>query len=255
MKRFLPQNALLALALLGLAATLGRADSGQISSERLDEVDEKGYFTPGFKAAVHALVETKHDLVEARTEAASLKKELPSLQKQADTAQARSVALREELARYEHPDETDFAALQKAMSDPSAKTDDQIALAQAYVWTYPTSPHASEAQQDLQQIQKKVADDQQAIRDAEAARIADHARLVQRAQAHDLSLKEWRDFLRDMSEDDLVKLIGHPTSDTDGYWIYSGAWVTDPRTNQKVGMQINLQAGRVLNVDEIPSPP
>ena len=69
-------------------------------------------------------------------------------------------------------------------------------------------------------------------------------------KAHDLSLGEWRDFLRDMSQDDLVKLLGQPTSQADDYWIYSGGWVLDPATGQKSGMVINFNAGRVISVVE-----
>jgi hypothetical protein len=133
--------------------------------------------------------------------------------------------------------------------------EEQIALAQAYVWTYPASPHESEAEQYLQQTKKKLADQRQAGKDVEAARVAARAKMVQRAQARDLSLGEWREFLRDMSQDDLVKVLGRPTSQRGDYWIYSGEWVLNPATNQKVGLEINFNAGRVLSVDEKPPPP
>ena len=141
------------------------------------------------------------------------------------------------------------------MNDAGAKPEEQIALAQAYVWTYPASPHEGDAQQYLQQVQKKLADQRQAEKDAEAARAAARAELVQRAQAHDLSLGEWRDFLRDMSQDDLVKLLGRPTSQRGDYWIYSGDWIADPATKQKVGMEINFNAGRVISVGQEPRSP
>jgi hypothetical protein len=242
------------LAALGLTATQIKADS-QLSPDRLDTLDQMGYFTPGFKTAVHDFVESKQALEQAKTQQKNLTLELPDLQKEATEAEGQAIALRQELAKYEHPDETDFTALQQKVNDAAAKPEDQIVLAQAYVWTYPTSPHASDAQQYLQQIQKKLADAQQAEKDAEAARAAAHAALVKRALAKDLNLSEWRDFLRDMSQDDLVKMFGQPTSQTDGYWIYAGDWIVDPTTNQKVGMQINFIGGRVLNVDERPPTP
>jgi len=238
------------LAALGLASLPGHADSRQLSPERLDMLDQRGYFTPGFKAAVHDLVYTRHALEQTRAEQVKLTLDLPGLQQKMTEAEARIVALRQELAKYEHPDETDFAALQNRMNDAGAKQEEQIALAQAYVWTYPTSPHQSEAQQYLQQMLKKLADQTQAEKDAEAIRAAAHAKLVQRAQAKDLSLKEWRVFLLDMSQDDLVKLLGRPTSQTADYWTYSGEWIVDPTTHQKVGMVINFNAGRVLSVSE-----
>jgi hypothetical protein len=241
-------------ATLCLATFPGHAD-GQLSADRLDALDERGYFAPAFKAAVHDLVDTQHELRQLTDEKAKLNKQLPDLQRQAAEAEAQAVALRQELAKYEHPEENDFTALEGRMNDSSAKPEEQIALAQAYVWTYPASPHEAEAQRYLQQVQKEMADRTQAEKDAEAARVAAHARLVQRAQARDLSLGEWRDFLRGMSQDDLVKVIGRPTSQLGDYWIYSGDWTTNATTHQKVGLQINFDAGRVLSVDEKPASP
>jgi hypothetical protein len=255
MNRYVALSVAAALAALCLTPTPGHADSKQLSPERLDMLDHLGYFTPDFKAAVHDLVNSKHTLEQAKAEQIKLTQDLPDLQKQATETEAKAVALRQELATYEHPDETDFVALQNRMNDPGAKPEDQIALAQAYVWTYPASPHESDAQQDLQQTQKKLADQRQAEKDAEAARAAARAKLVQRAQARDLSLNEWRDFLRDMSQGDLVKFLGRPTSQRGDYWIYAGDWIVDPITKQKVGMEINFNAGRVLSVGEAPHSP
>jgi hypothetical protein len=255
MNRYVALSVAAALAALCLTPTPGHADSKQLSPERLDMLDHLGYFTPDFKAAVHDLVNSKHTLEQAKAEQIKLTQDLPDLQKQATETEAKAVALRQELATYEHPDETDFVALQNRMNDPGAKPEDQIALAQAYVWTYPASPHESDAQQDLQQTQKKLADQRQAEKDAEAARMAAREKLVQRAQARDLNLNEWRDFLRDMSQDDLVKFLGRPTSQREDYWIYAGDWIVDPATKRKVGMEINFNAGRVLSVvKEPPSP-
>ena len=255
MNRRLVLSLISGLVALSLVPRSAHADGGDLSPERLEMLDKMGCFTPGFKAAVRDLVDSKHELDEATAEQKKLVLELPSLQKQASEAEAKTVALRQELTTYEHPEETDFSALQSQMNDPSAKLEDQIALAQAYVWTYPSSPHESEAQQYLQQVQKKIADQKQEELEAEATRAAAHAKLVQRALARDLSVSEWRDFLRDMSQDDLVKLIGRPNSQQDDYWTYSGEWVTDPTTKKKVGIQVNFNAGRVLTVDEIPPPP
>jgi hypothetical protein len=243
----------IAVGLAVLGSMTGRA--AELSPDRLNAVDKLGYFTPGFKAAVHDLVENKIALAAAGDESKKLTLELPGLQKQATVEQAETIALRQELAKYEHPEETDFVALQARMKDSSANLEDQIALAQAYVWTYPASPHQAETQQFLQQAQKTQADQTQAQKDEQAARVAAYAKMVQRAQAHDLNLGEWRDFLSNKSEDDLVQLIGHPTDQNEDYWIYSGEYVVDPNTQKKVGIQITMEAGRVLRVDEIPSPP
>jgi hypothetical protein len=236
---------------LGLVSPPAHGDSSELSADTLNTLDEMGYFTPGFKAAIHDLVDARQALAQAKSEDKKLTLELPDLQKQAAETEAKATALREELARYDHPDETDFLALQTRMHDASSKPEDQLALAQAYVWTYPASPHESEAQQYLHQVQEQEAGRQQAEKDAEAARAAAHAKLIQRAQAHDLSLGEWRDFLRDMSQEDLVRLIGQPNSQSNDYWIYSGEWIIDPTTHKKVGIQINFNGGRVLNVDEV----
>jgi hypothetical protein len=58
-----------------------------------------------------------------------------------------------------------------------------------------------------------------------------------------------------MSQDDLVKLFGQPSSKQDDYWFYEGEWIVNPANSQKVGMQINFEAGRVINVDAKPPPP
>jgi hypothetical protein len=243
---------LLALLLaLGLASFPLRADDGQISAERLDLLDRGGYFTPGFKTAVHGLVNIRTAKAEANAEKARLAQKLPGLQDQATKAEAQTVALRQELAKYNHPEENDFIALQGEMQDSKATLKEQIEAAQAYIWAYATSPHEAQAQQYLEQAQKELADRQETAKQAEAARVAAHAQLIQRAKAHDLRLNEWRDLLGNMSQDDLVELIGQPSSQTGDYWIYSGGWVVDPATHQKAGLEINFNGGRVLTVDEI----
>jgi hypothetical protein len=244
---------------LGLSIALGaflpaRADK-HLSADRLNALDRDGYLTPNFKAAVRDLVTARQDLQKAQAEQKQFERDLPGLQQQAADAQAKAVALRQELARYDHPEENDFIELEGRMKDPAAVPEEVIALAQAYVWTYPTNPHEAEAQQYLAMLQRKIADQKQAEKDAEAAREAAHARLVQRAQARDLSLVEWRGLLRGMSQDDLVKLFGQPSSKDADYWYYEGEWVVNPSSNRKVGMQINFDAGRVLTVDPRPPPP
>jgi hypothetical protein len=240
-------------AVLGLGGVPGRA--GDLSPQKLDTLDQMGCFTPGFKAAVHDLINSKQALEQANAEKIKLTAQLPGLKQQATGEQAKEVALRQELANYDHPDDNDFVALQAKMNDATAKPEDQIALAQAYVWTYPASPHVAEAQRYLQQIEQKLAAQRKAIADAETAREIAHARLVLRAQAHALSLTEWRDFLRDMSEDELVKLLGRPTSSGTDNWVYAGEWTVDPVTQNKVGLEINFNAGRVQSVDEKPPQP
>ncbi len=59
-------------------------------------------------------------------------------------------------------------------------------------------------------------------------REAAHADLIRRAQAHNLSLGEWRELLRGMSQDDLVRLFGQPSTKQDDYWFYDGEWIVKP---------------------------
>ncbi len=244
MKTFL---ALLMIGILGVAALPGRADV-QLSPERLDTVDKLGYFTPGFKAAVHELVSVHQALEQAKTEKVQMEQSLPDLQKQSADTEAKAAALRQELAKYEHPDETDIVILETIMKDPKAKPSDQLAAAQAYVWSYPGSIHMAEAQQDLQQVQKEIADAVQKEKDDVAAKAAAWASLIQRAQARDLKLSEWNVFLKDMTEEDVVKYIGLPPTRGQDYWLYTGPWTTDPYTGQKVGIEVSFNGTRVIGV-------
>lgn len=247
--------AFLAAGFVILTPLTGRAENLKLSPERLDVLDRQGCFTPAFKAVVHNLVNTHQAVEQAKAEEQKYTQDLPDLQSQAADAEAKVTSLRQELAKYDHPEETDFVALQQRMNDASAKPEEQLALAQAYVWAYATSPHQTEARQYLQQLQKKLADQEQAEKDAEAARVAARAKLVQRAQAKDLSLSEWRDFLRDMSQEDLLKYLGRPNAQGNDYWIFSGDWTADPVTHQKAGLRIDFNAGRVLNVIAVPHVP
>lgn len=254
MKRRFLSFAMPAAAGFFLAQMNGRADA-QLSAERLDVLDKWGCFTPGFKVAVHDLVDAKQAAVTAKKDEAELGRKLPDLQKQAADAEAKTAALQKELADYEHTDDSDFDELQKKMNEAGAKPEDQRVLAQAYVWAYPLSPHQAEALNDLQQVEKTIADQAQAQKDAETARVAARANLIARAQAKQLSLAEWRDFLRDMSQEDVLKYLGRPQSANGDYWVYPGEWTEDPLTNQKVGLQINFNAARVISVAEsVPAP-
>src|ERR1700722_11820251 len=117
------------LTLAGMFSPGQRAGASQLSPERLDVLDRRGYFTPQFKAATYDLVNAQKALAQAQAEQKSLKLQLPGLHQQADEAAAKAVALRQELARYDHPEENDFNALQAALNDSRAKAEDQIILA------------------------------------------------------------------------------------------------------------------------------
>jgi hypothetical protein len=241
-----------AMALLGPLSA--RAD-GALSPGLIDDYDRKGLLTPNFKEAVRDLVSARAELQKAQDDQKKFQKELPALEQQVAEAKAKTVALRQQLALYDHPEESDFIELQARRNDPTAKPGDVIALAQAYVWTYPASPHETDARQYLATLQRQLADQQQAQKEAEAARAAAHARMIQRAQAHDLSMSEWRDLLRGMAQEDVVQLLGPPTSQRNDYWFYDGAWAASPGASEKVGLQINFLAGRVITVDAKPPPP
>jgi len=252
MKSHLSLSVLWSSGLFFLIIMAGHAEASQLSHERLAFFDKRGYFTPAFKAAIHELVETKDAIIQAKEEEKKLRGQLPDLQKRSSDDEAKVTSLEQELAQYDHPEEKDFTTLQARMNDTTAKPQEQIVLAQAYVWAYPTNPHQAQAQQYLQQVQKKLADQQQAEKEAEAAREAAHAKLVQRAQAKDLNLAEWKDFLRDMSQEDLLKYLGPPSFHGNDYWTYTGAWTTDPMTGEKVGLRIDFNGSRVLSVVQGP---
>ena len=247
----------LLLASLPLAlrpAAADPADTTQLSPERLDVLDQHGYFPPAFKAAVHALVENKQELASAQDDEVRLKALLPDALKQADDAEAKLADLRAKLAVYANPVESDFTALQKILNDAKAKPADQFAVVQAYVWTYPSSPHLADAQQALDALQKKMADEALAEKQKQAAELAAQQNLLQRAIAHDLSLAEWQSFMLDRSQNELVTLLGRPSVDEGDDWIYRGAWTTDPKTGQKVGLMVFFNAGRVQTVALAPAP-
>jgi hypothetical protein len=73
-------------------------------------------------------------------------------------------------------------------------------------------------------------------------------------KTHDLSLGEWRAFLQDKSQDEVTQYLGAPSATTGDYWTYAGAWTIDPATNQKAGLQLTFNGGRVQNVAPIPAP-
>ena len=244
-----------ALVLL-LAGTMllpfvARADD-TFSASQIAALQRRGWLTPKFQAAARDLITAKEAANDTAAEQANFKAQQPALQQSVAAEDAKVAQLKADLARYDHPDETDFTALQDAMKNTALQPNDQLALAQAYVWTYPAGPHAAEATQDLQQLEKKIADQAQTASNAEAARLAAQAKLLQRVQAHDLDLGGWRAFLQDKTQAEVVQYLGNPTSKQDDYWIYSGAWTTDPETGQKAGLQLNFNGGRVLTVAPTP---
>jgi hypothetical protein len=249
------KTAALLLACVLLAPLAGRcADNNNVLTvTQIETMQRNGWITPLFEAAARELIEAKETLKTADGDRTKLELKLPGLQKTAATEDAKVAKLKDELAHYDHPDETDFTALQAVMKDSSAKIEDQLALAQAYVWTYPGSLHMGEAEQDLQQVQKKIADQIQAAKDADAAQTAAQLKLLQRVKAHDLDLGEWRAFLQDKSQDEVRQYLGDPSAQADDYWTYSGAWTIDPATNQKVGLQLTFNGGRVQNVAPVPA--
>jgi chromosome segregation ATPase len=240
------------LALLAAASLPGHADGDPFSTGQLESLDQRGYLTPAFKAAVRELIDAKQAQRDAEAEQGRLKRSIPDLEKQAADEENKVAALQKELSRYTHPDETDFTELQDKMKDAAATPEEQLALAQAYVWTYPASPHAADAQQDLAQVQKKIADQVEARNEADAARQAAQAKLLQRVKAHDLSLEEWRVFLQDKTQTEVTEYLGRPSTADGDEWTYSGAWTTNPVTHQKMGLHLTFNGGRVLSVSPVP---
>jgi hypothetical protein len=247
MKRRSPSPFRLAMATLPLLILTARADS-RFSPERLNQLDKLGAFPPEFKKAVHDYVNVKQALVDTANEEKKLRAQLPVLAQQTVAAQAKLDGLQQQLLEYNHTDESDFTLLQKKMNDAQAKPEEQLQLAQVFVWSYPTSPHQPQAQLFLQQVQKVIADRLQAEKDAEAASAAARALLLQRVQARALSLDEWKAFLANMVETDVIKYLGPPPQQNGYYWIYPEPWALVPDDNQKVGLRINFNGGRVVGV-------
>lgn len=222
------------------------------SPDQLNFMDDWGVFPVEFKGSMENLFETNKAIIQANEDEAKLKLKLPDYQKKAAAAQAKADEIRRELAEYQHTDETDFVELQKEMNDPNSKLEDLIKLAQEYVWAYSTSPHQAQAQQYLQQFQEKQANESQAEKDAEAARAAARAKLLERIKARDLSLEEWTNFLFNLSEVEVMSYIGPPDSTQDDYWLYTGDYTVSPKTQQKIGLRLNFNAGRVITVLALP---
>jgi hypothetical protein len=230
------------------AATFSRAEATQFTQARLNLLDQRGYFTPGFKKAVHDLVNARDALERSHAEVKKLNDGVPALQAQSDAAIAQVTRLRTELALYTHPENSDFEALQQAMKDPGVPPKERLVLAQAFVWTYPTDPRQTEAAADLQETQNAIAAQIKAAADTDAARRAARAALIRRAKERSLSLAEWRSFLQDMSQEDMLQYLGRPQTESGNYWIYSGVWTTNPATNRGAGLRVNFNGTRELSV-------
>jgi hypothetical protein len=242
----------LLVVLVLLAPLAGRADD-LLTPTQIRTMEQRGWITPEFEAASRELLDAQDSAKKATDDQARLDADMPALQNKTSAEDAKVAALKAELARYAHPEETDFVALQKVMHDSSAPLQDQMAVAQAYVWTYPGNPHTAEAESDLQQLEKKIADQTQAEKDAAAAQEAAQLKLLQRVKARDLSLAEWRAFLQDKSQEEVRQYLGAPTSQSDDYWTYTGAWTLDPSSGLKAGLQLTFNGTRVQNVSPVPA--
>jgi hypothetical protein len=232
------------------APLLAQTQSPELSASRLDLLDQRGYFTPAFKTSVHDLVQARQALARAQANEIRFREDIPHLQEQSAAAAQETARLRAELALFAHPEDSDFAALQAAMKNASTAPQDCLALAQAFVWSYPNDPRQAEALSDLQQIQGQMAKEKKNVLDAAAGRLAAHEAIVRRGRAGELSLKEWQDFLRDMSQEELLNYLGPPQVRDPAYWLYSGSWTWDPVTRKRAGLQISFNGTRVLSVAE-----
>jgi hypothetical protein len=239
--------------LWGAGSPLLPAEIYQPSAQRLNAFDQRGYFPPALKSAIHDLVNAREAVARAKADQEKFAAALPDLRTQSNEAISQTARLRKELELYTHPEEADFDALQSAMKNPSASSEQRLELAQAFVWSYPTDPHQTEAGEDLRQVQRQIAAQRQAVRDDAMARAAARAKLVQRAEARELSLSEWQDFLRDMSQEELLTYLGRPQTQQADYWIYRGSWTLDPRAQKRVGLRINFNGTRVQSVDPLDS--
>ena len=238
------------LLLVGACLTLpsnAHADT-TLTASQIEGLEHRGWITPAFEAAAHKLIEAKQTAQQAKADEEKLEQQLPNLQKGVTVEDVKVAQLQAQLARYDHPDENDFTALQGAMKNSAVKPSYRLTLAQAYVWTYPSSPHLDEATRDVQKLQQQIADQLEAAKEADAAQQAAQLKLLQRAKAHNLSLGEWRTFLQDKSQDEVQEVLGDPARQDAGGWTYLGNWTVDPATSLKAGLHISFNGGRVQNV-------
>lgn len=247
MNRHLLSPAWLAAAAVFLIALPGRADV-QYSAAKLNQLDKMGAFPPSFKKVVHDYVDVIQAIADAVNGEKKLRDQVPVVDQQTAKIQGNIDALNKVLADYNHTDESDFVVLQNTMNDPQAKPKDQLLLAQVFIWSYPTSSHLPQAQAFFQQVQKLIADRLQAEKDAAAAIAAARAKLLQRVQDKKLSMDEWKDFLNNMTQEDVAKYLGTPGQQEGYYWIYAGQGFVDPVTNERIDLRINFNGGRVVGV-------
>lgn len=243
----------LALTFIVAGVATLRADEPGLTPTQIATLEQRGWITPRFKAASRELIAAREAATQTQEDEARLSASLPTLRQKVETNDRKVAALQAELAHEEHPDETDFATLQAAIQGTATGPQDKLALAQAFVWTYPDSPHAAEAARDLQQIEKEIAQQAETTRQTAAADEAARLKLMQGVKAHALSLGEWRSFLQDKSRDEVQQYLGTPSSQSADYWTYAGAWTIDPASNLKAGLQLTFNGGRVQNVAPIPA--
>lgn len=244
-----PIVALLAVVLL--VPFSAHADDG-LTPAQIEAMRQKGWITPDFEKASRRLIDAELAAKQAQDDKARLDAQLPVMERKAVEEDGKAGKLKDEINRYAHPDETDFTALQATLKNASAKPEDQMALAQAYVWTYPGGAHTADADKDLQQLQRKIADQAQAAKEADAARTAAQLKLLARVKTHDLTLGEWRAFLQDKSKAEVVQYLGEASYQADDFWGYGGDWTVDPSTTMKAGLGVTFNGGRVQNVAPLP---
>jgi hypothetical protein len=125
----------------------------------------------------------------------------------------------------------------------------KLALAHQFIWSFPKStllPDAGKILSDLEQ--KKAAADEE-LANEKASRLQRENFLKAGVAARNLQIQDWREFLKNMSQDDVLFYLGPPKSKAaDGTWYYGDNWTIDPGSAQRTGIVLFFNGTRVLNV-------
>ncbi len=219
------------------------------AAQLVEELDKMGFISPDVKKLVESYFDKETELRrlhKENTEASSSREEAAAKVKSMEEQVA---DLGKKLKGADHPDAVALDALKNAVADTSVSLDDQVAQAQKFLWAFPTSSLLPEGQKIMDMLQGKVTERDQKIAD-DKRKIAERlAYLTDGAMKHNLRLEEWREFLKDKTQDEVAAAMGNPDSAvSDGNWYYLGPCTLDPASQERAGLVIIFNGTRVQNV-------
>jgi hypothetical protein len=173
----------------------------------------------------------------------------PELEKQQSAAEEQTAAIKKQLSDLDHADSAALITLQTQVADPNAKLPVKLAAAHQFIWSFPTSSLLPQANAILADLNKQDADEKQRLADDAKKKQERLDFLTKGAQEHNLLIEDWREFLRNMTQDEVLLYVGAPTKKSmDGNWFYAGSYTIDPATQQRSGLVIFFNGTRVDNV-------